>query len=302
MPEQPCLYYDAHAHLVADDQARYPRNPPPKSETPTTIPPGVAGTPGGHSGPNPLKVSPDASRMLQWMREERVCGMAAVQKSMVYQFDNSYIIDSGAEHANMDAVIAIDPTNPETPDLIRKAAARGTVGVRFFGKRGERTPAWLSSEGAHAVWRTAEELGLVVDVEAPARGADELIPTLADMAGRYPGVQVALDHLFMPDVTAENFGMNENYGVLVARPSVNFKFTTINLDTNREFNAPSERVLRRAVDVIGADRIMWGSDVGTSAGTYHDMLARALEATALLTDAERKGVMHDTGARVFGKR
>jgi hypothetical protein len=46
---------------------------------------------------------------------------------------------------------------------------------------------------------------------------------------------------------------------------------------------------------------MWGSDIGTSSGTYREMVARFLEAAVLLTPAELRAVGHDTGRRVFVK-
>jgi len=64
---------------------------------------------------------------------------------------------------------------------------------------------------------------------------------------------------------------------------------------------PAEQVLRRAVDLFGADRIMWGSDIGTSSGTYKEMVQRMLDASVLLNDEEKRAVWHDTGKRVFVK-
>jgi predicted TIM-barrel fold metal-dependent hydrolase len=70
----------------------------------------------------------------------------------------------------------------------------------------------------------------------------------------------------------------------------------------RDAGASSKSVLRRMVDLYGADRVMWGSDIGTSAGAYHEMVTRALDACALLTDTERRAVMYETGRRVFAAR
>ena len=64
---------------------------------------------------------------------------------------------------------------------------------------------------------------------------------------------------------------------------------------------PPEEVLRRAVDFYGADKVMWGSDIGTSSGTYKEMVQRAKDAAALLAAAERRAVLHDTGRRIFDK-
>jgi hypothetical protein len=44
---------------------------------------------------------------------------------------------------------------------------------------------------------------------------------------------------------------------------------------------------------------MWGSDIGTSSGTYKEMVQRAFDASATLNDAERRKVLHDTGRGVF---
>ncbi len=71
------------------------------------------------------------------------------------------------------------------------------------------------------------------------------------------------------------------------------------MDVFRERGVKPEEVLRRAVDFYGADKIMWGSDIGTSSGTYKEMVARAVESTRLLDDEERRKVLHDTGRRVL---
>ena len=63
----------------------------------------------------------------------------------------------------------------------------------------------------------------------------------------------------------------------------------------------STEVLRRTVDMFGADHLMWESDIGTSSGTCKDMVQRFLDSAVLLSPAELKAVAHDTGKRVFVK-
>ncbi|AJK49200.1 amidohydrolase [Burkholderia plantarii] len=104
-----------------------------------------------------------------------------------------------------------------------------------------------------------------------------------------------------PEVDDDNFGFDARFAPLAAEPNLFFKFTSINLDIYRETDTPAHEVLRAAVDLFGADRIMWGSDIGTSSGTYLDMVRRMLDATTLLTDAERHAVLYETGRRVFVK-
>ena len=60
-------------------------------------------------------------------------------------------------------------------------------------------------------------------------------------------------------------------------------------------------MLRRAADTFGADRLMWGSDIGAASGTYQDMVQRFLDAVVVLSPAKSRAVAHDTGKRVFVK-
>ncbi len=56
--------------------------------------PGTVGQPGGLHGPHPVNEKPTAEQLRDWMAQLQVCGMAAVQKGMIYRTDNSYIVDS----------------------------------------------------------------------------------------------------------------------------------------------------------------------------------------------------------------
>ena len=300
------LLYDAHAHLVADDQARYPRNPMQRAPDAPYRPPGVIGRPGGHHGPNPVNEVPDASRMLRWMQEEHVDGIVAVQKRMIYRYDNSYILDSSDAHpALFSAVVILDAEDAGTPALVRRwVRDHGLAGLRLFGgRRPDGSMPWLDSPAALRSWEVAQEAGIVMDLEVLAQGGGgPSIPAIMALARAHPDVRVVLDHLLEPEMDeGAHFGLDERYEQLAQCPNISFKFTSINLDICREAGIPAEKVLRRAVDLYGADRVMWGSDIGTSSGTYREMVARFLEAAVLLTPAELRAVGHDTGRRVFVK-
>ena len=298
--------YDAHAHLIADDLVRYPRNPLRVTSTGATTAspfgPGMVGQAGGMHGPNPVNEKPTAEQMHRWMAEENVRGMAAVQKGMIYRTDNSYIVDAADLFPDiMRAVVIVDPQATETPQMMRDLARRGIVGVRFFGVGVQDKRNWLSSPEALRVWELADELGTLVDIEAPPVGGDVLIPVIEAMADRFPRLVIALDHILMPAVTDVDFGIGAPFHGLAARQNIFVKFTSLNMDVIREQGVDPAAVLRRAVDVFTADKVMWGSDIGTSSGTYKEMVQRAVASTALLNQDERSKVLHDTGHRVFGR-
>ena len=297
--------FDSHAHLVADDQARYPRNPMKRSPNAPPRLPGVIGLPGGKHGPAPINEVPDVARMLRWMEEEHVTGAVAVQKRMVYRYDNSYILDSSDAHpAVFSAVVILDAEDAATPDLVRSwIEDHGLAGLRLFGGReADGGMPWLESPNALRTWEVANEYGIVMDLEVLAiGGGGPSVPAIIALARRYPHVRVVLDHMLEPEVHDANFGFDACFEPLAAEPNIFFKFTSINLDIYRETDTPAEQALRSAVDLFGADRIMWGSDIGTSSGTYKDMVQRMLDASVLLSDAERHAILSETGQRVFIK-
>ncbi len=300
------LLFDSHAHLVADDQQRYPRNPMQRAADAPYRPPGVIGRPGGHHGPNPINEVPDVSRMLVWMKEENVDGAVAVQKRMIYRYDNSYILDSSDAHPEtFSAVVILDAEDPGTPDLVRKyTLEHDLVGLRLFGgRKPDGSMPWLNSPAALRSWQAVNEAGIVMDLEVLAQGGGgPAVPALLELAERYPKVRIVLDHLLEPELhDGEHFGMDERWERLAACDRICFKFTSINLDHCREEGFPANQVLRRAVDLFGADRVMWGSDIGTSSGTYKDMVQRMIDASDLLSPEEQRAVWHDTGRRVFAK-
>lgn len=298
--------YDSHAHLVSNDDARYPRSGfrivrkegQPSFRRP--FGPGTIGVPGGMHGPSPVNEKPTAEQMHAWMAELNVVSIAAVQKGMIYGTDNSYIVDAADLFpGEMRAIIIIDPFEEKTLPMIREAARRGIVGVRYFPVNVADKVAWISSPEAIAVWALADELGLAVDFEGPPYDGEAMIPVIEMLADRFPDTPVVLDHLFMPDVTQPEFGIGSQFDGFAARDNIYLKWTSLSMDCIREQGIAPEAVLRRAVDFYGADKVMWGSDIGTSSGTYHEMVERAIASTVMLNEEDRRKVLHDTGRRVL---
>jgi predicted TIM-barrel fold metal-dependent hydrolase len=225
---------------------------------------------------------------------------------MIYRYDNSYILDSSDRYPDLfSAVVILDAEDAATPGVVRRwIRDHGLAGVRLFGgRRADGSMPWLNSPIALETWSVAQESGLVMDVEVLAQGGGgPSIPAILDLARDFPDVRIVLDHLLEPEMEEDgHFGLDERYEKLAGRENIFLKFTSINLDICREAGIPADKVLRRAVDLFGADHLMWGSDIGTSSGTYKDMVQRMLDASALLKPEERRAVWRDTGRRVFIK-
>ena len=128
----------------------------------------------------------------------------------------------------------------------------------------------------------------------------EAVPALTRLAHAYPHARLVLDHAgYPPRAGAPDFGFDDARAGLARLPNLYLKITTINFDLLREARLSAETFVRRAADVHGADHVLWGSDVGNSAGTYREMCERARQAVHRLSTRQQQAVLHGTGQRVF---
>ncbi|MCC6391737.1 MAG: amidohydrolase [Bryobacterales bacterium] len=114
-----------------------------------------------------------------------------------YGWDNSYI--SYSLHMYPNLFVAHGLLNPEDPD----PAARLRYWVKEHGFQGMRfspiyhpKSAWLNSKAHYPLWKEAERLGAVFNYYI----LPHQMPMLEDMAGRFPGVKIVIDHLGKPDL------------------------------------------------------------------------------------------------------
>jgi len=63
------------------------------------------------------------------------------------------------------------------------------------------------------------------------------------------------------------------------------------------------RIVRRMADSFGAERLVWGSDIGQSLRwPYSDKTAMGRESASFLSAAERALFLHDNAARIYTAR
>ena len=80
-------------------------------------------------------MKPNAHRALQWMDQEGIGQIAAVQRRGSYGFDNSYILDSSAAHpTRFRPVVVLDGEDPKTPAQLREwVKSHHICGLRITG-------------------------------------------------------------------------------------------------------------------------------------------------------------------------
>lgn len=114
-----------------------------------------------------------------------------------FGWDNSYI--SHSLHKYPKLFVAHGLLNPEDP----KAAERLRYWVKEHGFQGMRfspiyhpKSTWLNSKEHYPLWKEAERLKAVFNFYI----LPHQMPMLEDMAGRFPGVKIVIDHLGKPDL------------------------------------------------------------------------------------------------------
>ncbi|MFT4257629.1 MAG: amidohydrolase family protein [Pseudoxanthomonas sp.] len=292
--------FDAHCHLRSDDLVRYPRAP--KVQTA----PGTPSGPPGTEDPHANRETPSVEAVLAWMDANNVAGGAAVQHRLSYGFDNRYILDSSDAHPDRLVPVCIfDAEDPATPARIRAGVRdHGLAGLRLTGPQAEDgTFPWLSSQAALATWAAANEHGLSIDLMTVPPGPNPAaFSEYARLARQFPRVRLVLNHIgWLKDEGAPDFGLSAAQVALREQKNIYYKFTTINIDLLDKAGLSPADTLRHIVDAYGADHVLWGSDVGNSVGPYSRLVDVAVAASARLTAAEKRAVLHDTGKYVYAR-
>jgi len=114
-----------------------------------------------------------------------------------YGWDNSYISHCRNRYPRL--FVAHGLLDPAAPD----PAGRLRYWIREHGFQGMRfsplyhpNSTWLNSKEHYPLWREAERLGAVFNFYI----LPHQMPMLEDMAARFPGVKIVVDHLGKPDL------------------------------------------------------------------------------------------------------
>jgi len=116
-----------------------------------------------------------------------------------FGWDNSYIAYSRHRYPRL--FVAHGLLNPQEPDLPGRLRywirEQGFQGMRFSPIYHPNST-WLNSKEHYPLWREAERLGAVFNYYI----LPQQMPMLEDMAERFPGVKIVVDHLGKPDLKA----------------------------------------------------------------------------------------------------
>ena len=148
-----------------------------------------------------LKSEPVQAPIENEVAEMREFGLkyAVLINPRVFGWDNSYI--SYSLHKYPSLFVAHGLLNPQGADPAGRlrywVREHGFQGMRFSPLYHPRST-WLNSNELYPLWREAERLSAVFNFYI----LPHQMPMLEDMAGRFPGVKIVVDHLGEPDLRA----------------------------------------------------------------------------------------------------
>jgi L-fuconolactonase len=300
------LLFDTHAHLIADDPVAYPPSP-------------LRGT----TVVTQMTYTATAEWLIEQMDRYGVGKACIVQRGHLYGYDNSYIIDSGRRFPDRFVpVVILDGQDPASAGIL-------TGMVRDDGVRGARLAqtkfdfydtAWMNSPPAMDFWRTATDHGVPVAIIFFRRHLGWTLPALKFIAEMFPSLPIIVDHVGTPHTLSNaekqryqeaglnfrmpdppDFGITETIGMFEPLPNVHFKLTEIVLDRLADQQVDPARFVRRLADRFGADRLMWGSDLGQSEASYETKAAMGRASAADLSPDERQAFLYRTADRLYAR-
>ncbi|WP_217169364.1 amidohydrolase [Streptomyces sp. AC512_CC834] len=278
---------DTHTHIISPDTDSYPAAPL-----------------GGHRSTWSQERPTDIDGLLRQADAAGVDHLVVVQASTVYGFDNTYVADQLARHADrISGVCSVDFLSEKAVDALHHwIDERGFSGVRIRAADGTTavpTPGrGLDDERMAPVWRFLSERRVPVCIQMHAQHA----PVLAGLLQRYPGLTVILDHAGRPRLgDAEPYppgaagvpALSETGRVFVklTPPAV--------LRAQREAGSAAPLV-RALIEQFGAGHVMWGSNFPASAGSLSELAELVRGQLPSLDATQRELIAGGTAGRLYG--
>ena len=263
---------DAHLHVV----------------DPTRV---VADSTGNPAGAWWERVDARPATVAARMTAAGVDGGVLVQAVGAHGLDDVSVALEAAATLGFVAMATVDPAGPDPLGALERAVAGGATGLRLFSVPTPE-PAWIDSDVAVALVERCAPLGVTPSIcclPAELPRVDRLLAT----AG---GGEVAIDHAGFVPVGGDDAPLVE----LARHDRLVVKLSTGVFD---HAPVPPSTTVDRLVDLVGAERLAWGSDhPQVHDRSYEEIVTLARTATDHLPDTQRAAILEGTTARCWGRR
>ena len=282
------MIVDTHVHVFTDDRKKYPqiRDTARAGSIPTIAEIGQTEWP-----------LTTAEELISSMDEAGIDKATLVQAYFVYEYDNSYTIDSTLAHPErFSSVVVLDPMDGKSPDeLSRLVKEKGVTGLRFM--RGRLPESSLGEPATFPLWERIQSLKIPLAVND--RIGD--ISKIREAMDRYPDVRVAFEHSWGHRVGAPPYSLLDPLFELADNPNVYIKTAINNIAAARDGGGTPEQLYTKLVEVFGAKRIMWSSNYPAHPqfGGVKARLEAAKKELAFLSETDRNWIFGETALSVY---
>ena len=159
------------------------------------------------------------------------------------------------------------------------------------------------------IFETAQREGLIVTFDLGKIGSKAYqTEAVATIAERYPDLQIVIAHLAQPPINnSDNAELNAKWKeqiLLGRKANVSFDLSALPAYSQAYDEYPylvAQGYIRRAVDLIGAEKIMWGTDVPglLTSGSYRQLLNYVRLHCDFLSAEEKALVLGLNALRVY---
>jgi len=198
------------------------------------------------------------------LAEMQVHGISKTVISHVcyYGTDNSYSSHCVKTHPDRFAAIGLlvghglhRPGDPENPGRLERLMKRDKlVGLRLSPIY-DRDTVWMNDPACYPLWKKAEQLGAVFNIFL----APHQLAQVGDMARRFPGVKLVIDHFAMIDITKPD---SEGIDGILALKNLKNVYVRTSLHNPSQQKPPFRDMwpyLRKVYDAFGPRRMIYAN-------------------------------------------
>ena len=244
--------------------------------------------------------------------DENGISKAVMMQGPSYGFCNDYTFEAQRKHpGRLYGMGTFDPYAHQSlrimEHLIHDYHFRG---LKFevshsYGLTGYHPDFRIDGDIMAPIFEFAQEEGLVVSLDFGTFEEPSFqIDGTTRIASRYPGIRFVVEHLFYPG--ANHFGeVRKALSLLAHYENVSFTVASVPHSIATElYPFPSAcKYLSIAKEIVGAGRLLWGSDVPAVAirATYRELIDYVAE-SRIFTDDELRNVYAENAVRLYRLR
>jgi predicted TIM-barrel fold metal-dependent hydrolase len=203
-----------------------------------------------------------------------------------------------------------DPRDPMAANTIRRYASNPLHAILKlemsdgWGWTGIHRGLTLDDDCFTPIWRAALDGGLPIVIDGGRPGnAGYQVDAIDRLTSRYSGLTFILEHLGA--LSRETFSLRERQRALIQigkKKNVYLGIASLAAGLKESFPyRQSLELLKEGVEVAGAEKILWGSDIpGTlKHQTYAQMISFVSECAEYLSEADKDLILGGNALRVF---